>query len=116
MQALTDTCAKEAEVTHFDETPRQHMLEKALHELLCRKGACPELACVRCTIAECDLGCIHAAAIFKGDQPTVADRHAMDVWCQVLERSLPVAYSLAMYYPRLTPDFLRHLGLKVCFF
>ncbi len=78
---VADAVGQEAKAADADESTGKHMHHKPPQELLRREGHPPLAVAVRVVlITERDL------TILQGLDPLVADRHAIRVPCQVLER------------------------------
>ena len=78
---VADTVGQEAEAADADEPPGEHVLHKPPQELLRREGHPPPAMAVGVVlVAERDL------TVRQGLDPVVADRHAIGVAGQVLQR------------------------------
>ncbi len=109
-QSRANTCPKETEVTHFHKSSREHMLQKALNELLRRERTQFELSRVGRAVLKSNPGSFHTARINPFDQATVANSNTVNIGRQILERRLPIAHGLAMHDPLAMPDFCWYLG------
>ena len=103
-QARSDRRAKEAIVADLHKASGEHMLEETLHEFFSRERTLFALPGIGGAVLEGDLGRLHAAGILHPHQAAIAQRHAVDIGCQITECRLSVAHGFAMDHPRLLPN------------
>lgn len=100
IEQITVGRSEQAEITDFDETIREDVLEKTTDKLFGRDGREFELISRRILVRESNL------AILKGEDAVVRDGNAKDVGSKIFESCFSGAYGLAVNDPIFEPDLL----------